>query len=80
MAKKTKKMKKPYAITLIMGILSIGSYFVLFSNQEAVTDLTTRSGYFIALPIVAAFYFSFIHGAFASSVLSVLGIEAKKKK
>jgi len=74
------KKKKPYALALIMGILSIASYFVIFSNQEMVTDLSTRSGYFIALPIVAAFYFSFIHGAFSSSILSVLGIEAKKKK
>jgi hypothetical protein len=74
------KKKKPYASALILGMLSIGSYFLIFSNQETVTDVTTRSGYFIAVPIVAAFYFSFVHGAFASSILSVLGIEAKKKK
>ncbi len=74
------KKKKSYILALIMGILSVASYVFIFSNQETVTNLTTRSGYFIALPIVAAFYFSFIHGAFASSVLSILGIEAKKKK
>ena len=74
------KKKKPYAMALIMGVVSIGSYLAIFFNQETVTDFSTRNGYFIALPIVAAFYFSFIHGAFASSVLSVLGIEAKKKK
>ncbi|KPK01291.1 MAG: hypothetical protein AMK71_06120 [Nitrospira bacterium SG8_35_4] len=74
------KKKKPYLSALIMGIISIVSYVLIFKNQETVTDLTTKSGYFVALPIVAAFYFSFIHGAFASSMLSVLGIEAKKKK
>jgi uncharacterized integral membrane protein len=74
------KKKKPYLTALIMGIISIVSYVLIFKNQETVTDLTTKSGYFVALPIVAAFYFSFIHGAFASSMLSVLGIEAKKKK
>ncbi|KPJ97819.1 MAG: hypothetical protein AMK71_12440 [Nitrospira bacterium SG8_35_4] len=74
------KKKKPYLTALIMGIISIVSYVLIFKNQETVTELTTKSGYFVALPIVAAFYFSFIHGAFASSMLSVLGIEAKKKK
>lgn len=74
------KKKKPYITAIIMGIISIVSYILIFNNQETVTDLTTKSGYFVALPIVAAFYFSFIHGAFASSMLSVLGIEAKKKK
>ena len=75
-----KKKKKPYLSALILGIISIVSYVLIFKNQETVTDLTTKSGYFIMLPIVAAFYFSFIHGAFASTTLSVLGIEAKKKK
>ncbi|UCD35351.1 MAG: hypothetical protein JSU90_00550 [Nitrospiraceae bacterium] len=74
------KKKQPYAMAVMMGILSIGSYIAIFTNQEMVTDFSTRSGYFVILPIAAAFYFSFIHGAFASSVLSILGIEAKKKK
>jgi hypothetical protein len=61
-------------------MLSIVSYLVLFSHQEIVTDFTTRGALFAAMPIAAALYFSFIHGAFASIVLSVLGLEAKKKK
>jgi hypothetical protein len=29
-------------------------------------------------PVGAAFFFSFIHGAFASNLLSSIGLEAKK--
>lgn len=75
-----RKKKKPYVTALLTGIISVGSYITVFTNQEMATDLSTRSGYFVALPIIAVFYFSFIHGAFASSILSVFGIEAKKKK
>lgn len=73
------KKKKPYLGTVIFGIISLSSYVALFSNQDWVTDNFTRGGYYAAYPIVTAFYFSFIHGAFASNLLSVLGLEAKKK-
>jgi hypothetical protein len=35
---------------------------------------------YTTLPIVTVFYFSFLHGAFASNVLSVLGLEAAKSR
>jgi hypothetical protein len=43
-----------------------------------VTGAFTKGGWYAAFPILAALCFSFIHGAFASNFLSVLGIEAKK--
>lgn len=75
-----KKRKKSYVQGVLLGIISVVSYFAVFMHQESVTELTTRGAYYAALPIAAAFYFSFIHGAFASSVLGILGIEAKRKK
>lgn len=80
MAKNSDKKKKHYLKALILGIISIVSYIALFSRQETVTSITTKGGVYAALPIIAAFYFSFIHGAFASNILSMLGIEASKKK
>jgi F0F1-type ATP synthase assembly protein I len=78
MAKSRKK--KPYVQAVIFGMLSIASYIILFSNARQVMEEFTRGGVYTALPVATAFYFSFIHGAFASNVLEVLGIEAKKKK
>jgi hypothetical protein len=72
------KKRKPYIQAAIFGVLSIASYVVLFSNQGMVTEYFTRGGKYAALPIAAAFYFSFLHGAFASNVLSLLGLEAAK--
>ncbi len=72
--------KKPYLKAIILGIISIFSYVALFSNQEIVTNISTKGGVYSALPILAVFYFSLIHGAFASNILSMLGIEAAKKK
>jgi len=66
--------------TIIFGVISLASYIILFSNEGLVTDTYTKGGYYAAFPIVTAFWFSFIHGAFGSNLLTVLGLEAKKSK
>ena len=73
------KKKKPYLMTVVVGAVSLVMYVALFTHQEWVTETFTKGGYYAAYPIVAAFLFSFIHGAFASNLLSSLGLEAKKK-
>jgi hypothetical protein len=50
----------------------------LIKNQTWVTETFTKGGIYTAWPICTALAFSFIHGAFASNFLSVLGLEAKK--
>ena len=78
MAKTNKK--KPYLKTIVFGIISVSSYVVLFKNVDLVMEFFTLGGKYAALPVATALYFSFMHGAFASNVLEVLGIEAKRKK
>ncbi len=75
-----RKKKKPYLKAIIFGIISVASYLYLFQNATLVMDTFTRGGVYAVFPIAAAFYFSFMHGAFASNVLEVLGLEAKAKK
>lgn len=69
--------KKPYLQTAIFGALSIASYVVMFANVDWVNEYFIRGGVFAALPIITALYFSLVHGAFASYLLSVCGIRAK---
>ncbi|UCG67197.1 MAG: hypothetical protein JSW12_09515 [Deltaproteobacteria bacterium] len=79
MSKEQGSKKKAYKRVVIFGMLSVISYVFIFTNQDAVIDFTTRGGIFSALPIAAAFYFSFIHGTFTSNLLSILGIEPQTK-
>jgi len=72
--------KKPYFRAAITGAISLAAYVLLFTNQESVTEISTRGGVYAALPVLAAFFFSFVHGTFASDMLSLLGIEAKRRK
>ena len=72
------KAKKPIGKMVIFGAMSLAFYTALLANQEWVTETFTKGGINTFWPIGAAFLFSFIHGAFASNFLSVLGIEAKK--
>jgi hypothetical protein len=71
--------KKPIGKMILLGIISITAYILVFTHQELVTNYATRGGIYAAIPIAAVFFFSFVHGPFASYVLNVLGIEPKKK-
>jgi hypothetical protein len=70
--------KKPYAGMVIFGALSLSGYVALLANQKWVNEIFTTGGWHAAYPVVTALIFSFVHGAFASNLLTVLGIEAKK--
>ena len=70
--------RKPYLKTIIFGGMSISAYVLLFTNEKLVTEIFTMGGWRWVYPVGAAFFFSFIHGAFASNLLSALGLEAKK--
>ncbi len=72
------KRKKPYTGMIIFGGLSISGYAALMTHQGWVSETYTMGGWHAAYPVVTALIFSFVHGAFASNLLSVLGIEAKK--
>lgn len=69
---------KPYLKTIVFGGISLAAYIAVFSNQRWVMDHYTVGGWGTLLPVGTAFFFSFIHGAFASNLLSVLNLEAKK--
>ena len=75
---RTEEKKKPVMGMLLFGCISATGYFYLMTHQGWVTDTFTKGGWYAAFPILAAFSFSFIHGAFASNLLGVLGLEAKK--
>lgn len=63
---------------MLFGALSLGAYSLLLSNEALITNTFTLGGWYAALPVGTAFAFSFIHGAFASNLLSVFGLEPKK--
>lgn len=77
-ARKPQKNKGSLAVkTLIFGALSLSMYYFLFSNVDWVTTEYTKGGWHAAYPVGTALAFSFIHGAFASNFLSLVGIEPK---
>lgn len=73
------KKKKPVLPTIVFGVISLTAYILVFKNERLVMDTFTLGGWYTAFPILTAFFFSFIHGAFASNLLTTLGLEAKKK-
>lgn len=72
--------KKKLLFAGILGAISVTSYIIALSHQDYLTKIFTRGGWYLVFPVAAAFYFSFLHGTFASNVLSILGITASKKR
>ena len=66
--------------TILFGALSVTMYTIFFMNSAALMTYFTKGLYYAALPILTAFAFSFVHGAFAGNVWSLLGIEASLKR
>jgi len=76
----TSSKKKPVGALLVTGIISIMLYALLLSKQDLINSNFGKGGWFAFLPIVTAFMFSFVHGAFTGHFWTMLGIEAAKKK
>jgi len=72
------RKKRPVGKMVLFGGMSAAAYLFLFSNETLVTQTFTLGGWHAAFPVMTAFLFSFVHGAFASNLLSVIGLEAKK--
>lgn len=70
--------KKPVGSMIFFGAISLAGYVALVANQQLVTDTFTNGGWYAAFPVGAALVFSFVHGAFSSDLLTVLGLAAKK--
>jgi hypothetical protein len=71
---------KPYPQLIASGIVSGSLYFLLYLYEREILAAFTRTdGWYPVLPVIAAFAFSFAHGAFTASFWEVLGIRGRKK-
>ena len=69
---------KPWGGLLFTGITTAILYTALFLFEEEVMRTFTRTdGWYPLLPVVAAFAFSFSHGAFTGFFWDVLGVKAR---
>ncbi len=70
-----------YVKLSITGAISAGLYFLLYSYEKEIMETFTRTdGLYPALPVLAAFLFSFAHGAFTGYFWEVLGVTARQRK
>ena len=61
------------------GVVSAACYAAVFTHADTVTQICSRGGWYAAIPIATVLAFSFVHGAFAHNLWSLLGIEALKR-
>ena len=75
-----KTKKKPIGMMIFAGVISIGMYVALLTNQDLLNSSFAKGGLYAFLPILTAFLFSFVHGSFTGNFWTVLGVEAARKK
>lgn len=73
---------KNLAWTAVLGMLSLALYGALFLNGATLNAYAAASrhddhGYFL-VPIVIAFAFSLVHGAFTGQFWDVIGLKPKQ--
>ena len=72
--------RKPYPQLIASGIVSAALYLLLYLYEREILAAFTRTdGWYPALPVVAAFVFSFAHGVFTACFWEVLVIRSRKR-
>ena len=72
--------RKPYFGLVVSGLASGSLYLLLYLYRvELMASFSRTDGWYPALPILAAFVFSFAHGAFTGCFWEVLGVTPRKK-
>lgn len=69
--------------TVLLGISSAVLYFLLFYFEDTVLGWSKgfkKERWFFIAPIVIAFVFSAVHGAFTGHFWELLGIRGKERK
>ncbi len=74
----TKTKMNPWLKAALLAVGSAGLYAAVFVNEASVIKYYTKGSFYAALPVLTAFAFSIIHGAFASQCLEVMGLTASK--
>jgi hypothetical protein len=71
---------KPYPQLIASGIVSGSLYLLLYLYEREILAAFTRTdGWYPALPVLAAFVFSFSHGAFTAYFWEVVGVKGRMK-
>lgn len=70
---------RPVGKMVLFGALTAGLYGAVFVNSDLVMEYFTRGAWYATLPVATVFLFSFVHGALASHLWSVLGVGMRRK-
>jgi hypothetical protein len=64
----------------VSGVISASLYLLLyFYEREILESFTRTDGLYPALPVIAAFVFSFAHGAFTAYFWEALGVTPRRR-
>lgn len=75
--------KHPIVATVLTGCVSLALYVLLFLNSDWFVELArrTREGekLLFLTPIIVAFVFSYVHGAFTGLFWEAIGLRASSR-
>lgn len=73
--------RKLYLKLFVSGAASASLYVLLYVYESEIMESLTRiDGWYPVLPVLAAFLFSFTHGAFTAYFWEALGVTARRTR
>jgi hypothetical protein len=63
--------------TLLYGSASAGLYLLLHFFRQPILEASSQGGWYFLVPILGAFAFSLVHGAFTGQFWELLGVKAR---
>ncbi|MCL6449432.1 MAG: hypothetical protein K6U04_15040 [Armatimonadetes bacterium] len=74
-----KNRAKPLKRTIFWGVITLAVFFLIFLNQETITQYFMRGGFSAAGVAAAALLFYFLASAFADALGETIGLRAGNK-
>ena len=71
---------KTLRYAIVLGMISASLYFLLWLLEKPIMHYSQHGKWYFVIPIMIAFAFSLVHGAFTGYFWDVLGFKAKAQK
>lgn len=74
------KQRSRWMRTALLGVATAFLYWLMFANEGLVLQASAKGRWYSVIPLVVAFVFCFVHGAFTARFWDALGVKANPRR
>jgi hypothetical protein len=73
------RRRAQFTRTALLGSATALLYWLAFANEALVLEFSAKGHWYFIVPVVIAFVFSFVHGAFTAEFWNALGVRPRRR-